>query len=171
MIKRLFPLIGTSSLLFAVAMLGWKMAEVYKTKPVFVSKTAVDAPQTPAMAATRVQVPQRPAIYYAAITDRPLFEPSRRPYTQEETAPEPKPDPVVEAPTPTAPAELPPPELILQGVMTLNDNVAALIGINGETPEWVSKGDPVSDWTLSEVGSDWIEISRKARHIRVEMYK
>ena len=171
MIKRLFPLIGTSSLLFVVAMLGWKMAEVYKAKPAFVSEMAVGAPQTPAMAAIRAQAPQRPAIYYAAITDRPLFEPSRRPYIQQEIAPEPTPDPVAEAPTPTAPEELPPPELTLQGVMTLNDSVAALIGINGETPEWVSIGDPISDWTLSEVGSDWIEISRKARHIRVEMYK
>lgn len=169
MIARLFPLIGTGSLIAIVALLGMKAAEV--------SQIMITSPETalkqdvPTASASPTQVTQRPAVYYAAITERPVFDPSRRPYTPEAVASEPVPEPVEEAPEPSQPQEVPPPELTLQGIITRDEQTAALIGINGETPSWIAQGDPVADWTLNNIGNDWIEISRDARIIRVDMYK
>lgn len=171
MIGRLLPLIGTGSLMVTVALLGQKAAETYQGQRAFVAETTMPTNKAPTNTLAPTQVAQRPVVYYAAITDRPLFEPTRRPFMREEAVPEFTAEPVDEAPAPAAPTELPPPELTLQGVMTMDNNTVALIGINGDIPAWVSKGDTVSGWSLSKIGSDWVEISREARRIRVEMYK
>lgn len=169
MIVRLLPLIGTGSLIAIVALLGMKAAEVSQIK--VTSPETTPKQNVPTASTHPTQITQRPAVYYAAITERPVFDPSRRPYVPEAVAPEPVPEPVEEAPEPSQPKELPPPELTLQGIITRDERTAALIGINGEAPSWVAQGDPVADWTLNDIGNDWIEISRGARIIRVDMYK
>jgi hypothetical protein len=172
MISRLLPFIGTGGLLLLLAWLGVKAVEVYQAQPTYVAIPELSPTEIEKTApVTQLQVTTRPEVYYAAITDRPLFEPGRRPFIGKTTAPEQVPEPVAEPPATAEPKELPPPVLSLQGVMTIDNNTVALIAINGSIPDWVSKGDPVSDWTLSEIGSDWVEISRKSRRIRVEMYK
>jgi len=172
MIRRLLPFIGTGSLLLLLVVLGRKAVEVYHAQPVIETIPEQVLEESVQTAQVRqLQITTRPAVYYAAITDRPLFEPGRRPYVEQAAAPEQMPEPVAEPPAPVQATELPAPELSLQGVMMIDNNTVALIAINGGIPDWVSKGDPVDDWTLSEIGSDWVEISRDARRIRVEMYK
>lgn len=169
MIARLLPLIGTGILIAIVALLGMRAAEVSQIK--ITSPETVHERDVPTSSAPQTRATQRPAVYYAAITERPVFDPSRRPYVPVAVAPEPVPEPVEEAPEPSQPKEVPPPELTLQGIITRDERTAALIGINGEVPSWVTQGDPVADWTLNDIGNDWIEISRDARIIRMDMYK
>ena len=169
MITRLFPWIGTGSLVALVAVLGLKAMDVWQTKPA--RPVAISVPDIAAPTATPDQLVQRPAVYYAAITERPLFEPSRRPYTPETKTLPPEPEPVIETAKPDEPTEQPPPAITLQGIMAGDERNTALVGVNGGSPVWVSKGDPVADWTVSNIGNDWIEISRKSRSIQVDMYK
>lgn len=170
MITRLLPLCGTGILIAIVALLGIKAAEVSKIKLAYPEAApAQDAPTTQAQSA---KIIQRPDVYYAAITERPVFDPSRRPYVPKVAATETAPKPAVETPKPVAQAvETPPPEVNFQGIITRDERTAALIGLNGEAPAWVAQGDPIAGWTLSDIGNDWIEISRDARSIRVDMYK
>ncbi|WP_457645940.1 hypothetical protein [Profundibacter sp.] len=171
MIARLLPLVGTSLLIALVAMLGLKVFQNIRTKPVQ-NTVSVPVPQNiPASSSATAPVTNRPAVYYAAITERPLFDPTRRPYAPEQVAVEPEVDEVPKAPTPEPEQETPPPSISLQGIMTRDNKKAALIGINDGDSVWVLQGDPVADWTLSNIGNDWIEISRDARNIRVDMYK
>lgn len=173
MIARLFPLIGTGSLIALVGLLGFKAHEASQTKIASPKIASTQNVLTPSASPT--QLIQRPAVYYATITNRPVFAPSRRPYVPEIIAPKPvsmpAPESVEEAPKPAQQIEIAPPEVVLQGVIARDERTAALIGINGESPAWVGQGDQVAGWTLSDIGSDWIEISREARSIRVGMYK
>lgn len=170
MIARLLPLIGTGILAATVTLLGVKMAHLSKIKHVYSEATLTQA--TPTSPAQTTQVTQRPDAYYAAITERPVFSPLRRPYVPKvvTSAPISKPVLVVSKPVVQA-AEAPPPEVTFQGVITRDERTAALIGLNGEAPTWVVQGDAIAGWTLSNIGNDWIEISRAARSIRVDMYK
>lgn len=172
MISRLLPLLGTASLIAVVAMLGAKALEVSRVE--LQQPATLETTQNSVPISDSAQIVTRPAIYYAAITDRPLFEPDRRPYVAEPQTPPPEPEPlavpIIEEPEPVVQVEAPPPTLSLQGIMTRDNKNAALIGIDGADPEWMAQGEPISTWVLSEIGNDWIEISRDARRIRVDMY-
>ena len=171
MIARLLPLVGTASLLAVLMLLGMQASKVYQTKLTHPEPAApIDMPtekSAPNLTAAR------PAVYYNAITQRPLFEPSRRPYVQKIEPPEPEPTPesVVKTPEPAPEKETPPPGVLLQGVIADKERNAALISVNGQEPSWVTQGQDIQGWTLNAIGNDWIEISRQARIIRVDMYK
>lgn len=171
MIARFLPLVGTGSLIALVTLLGVKTVEVSKLE--LVQPETAPKPNTATPETAQARVIQKPAAYYSAITDRPLFEPSRRPYVPETAvhAPEPEPELVPKAPIIVAPQEIPAPTITLQGIMAGDEQNNALIGINGGAPTWVPQGGSVANWILTEVGNDWIEISRDARSIRVDLYK
>lgn len=170
MIARLLPLIGTGILIAITALLGIKAAEVSKRRPA--NSVATLTQDAPAPQTQTAHIAQRPDAYYAAITERPVFAPLRRPYVPKVAASEPAPKPAVEVPKPVAQAiEARPPEVTFQGIITRDERKAALIGLDGEAPAWVAQGDSIAGWTLSNIGNDWIEISRDARSIRVDMYK
>ncbi|HHI70476.1 MAG TPA: hypothetical protein ENJ91_05690 [Rhodobacteraceae bacterium] len=172
MIARVLPFAGTAILGSAVVILGIKALDVFRVEPTI--ETPVEdsfAGASESHRESQQAMARRPEVFYAAITERPLFDPSRRPFVLQETTPAPQ-DPVPVAVEPEKPPEeLPPPQIVLQGVITKNDRNSALIGIDGKPSVWVSEGDFVDGWKINEIGSDWIEISQKARNLRVEMYK
>ena len=108
----------------------------------------------------------RPAIYYEAITDRPLFAPDRRPFTPVIIAPappssEPEPEPIPELP----------PELVLMGTMGTAQNPIALIEHDGASAEWAAVGTDFEGWALTDIGPDWIVISDGTTDLRLDMFQ
>lgn len=109
--------------------------------------------------------------YYTAITDRPLFEATRRPVSQE-AAPEPEPEVEVEEVTaPAAPTEIPAPDIRLLGVLTGGARSSALISLAGDDPQWLGEGAQVDGWALSEIAPDHVLLTEKQRELRVELYQ
>ncbi len=106
--------------------------------------------------------------YYAAITDRPLFSPTRRTVKREPT-PEP---PIATAPAQIVPPsrDIPLPDLQLFGTLDTGRNTSALIAETGETPAWVGIGVAVGGWTIAAIGPDWVDLAHEDKKLRLEMY-
>ena len=165
MMRALLPFAGTFLLaalaaLFGAALLrGSDQAQPMAERP--------DIAEIPNAGEATLALPQpRPPVYYAAITDRPLFAPGRRPGV-EEAAPEPVAAPV-ETPMPEPDAT--PPDLRLLGTLDTARRQSALVALYGGEPRWVPVGDTIDGWTLSDVGADWIELSLNSRTVRLELY-
>lgn len=109
----------------------------------------------------------RSEVYYAAITERPLFAATRRPFVAETVTVEET--PILEEP-PAPDAEILP-AVVLFGLMGGTDMRQALISVEGAQPEWISVGDKLGPWTLTDAGSDWLELSFDAQKIRLELYE
>lgn len=110
---------------------------------------------------------QRSAIYYAAITDRPVFSQTRRPLDAKID--------VVAAPVVEAPEPVPEPEALptvtLLGLMGGTEKPRALLSVEGAAPLWLSVGQTTGPWTLSDAGSNWLEITADDQKIRLELFK
>lgn len=110
---------------------------------------------------------KRSSVYYAAITDRPVFSQTRRPadtlveevVTEIEPAPQPEPQT----------AKLPTVNLL--GLMDGTDKPRALLSVEGATPLWLSVGQTAGPWTLTEAGPNWLEITADDQKIRLELFK
>jgi hypothetical protein len=105
--------------------------------------------------------PIGPIEAYAAIGERPLFQPSRRP-----APPPPPPEPVGAAtPVPAAPVQppAPPPVLapmILRAVILSNQKREAVLGQPNGTVSTLAEGDMVDGWTLIRVLPDGVVFRR-----------
>lgn len=110
---------------------------------------------------------KRSDIYYTAITDRPLFAQSRRPMVPDDA----EPVAVVPVEVPPEPEDTALPSVALLGLMGGTDMRQALVAVEGNVPEWLSIGDKLGPWTLSDAGSDWLEISSDTQKIRLELYQ
>ncbi|WP_037317584.1 hypothetical protein [Ruegeria halocynthiae] len=108
----------------------------------------------------------RSKIYYAAILERPLFAPERRPRTPDNTGEEHE---LVMADEPVSSSERP--AISLHGVMVDANGSKALISAAEESPQWVPTGDKIREWTLSEIGPDWVELRLATETFRIEMYQ
>lgn len=110
----------------------------------------------------------RPAVFYAAITQRPLFAPSRRPGKPLADAALPditSTDPVVSV-VPPAPA----PSITLKGTALTRDGWTALIGTEDQPAKWVSLGGTLYGFTLVAVGPDWAELTSETSDLKLELY-
>lgn len=171
MVSKLLGLIGTGALLAlatASFILAWDVAQTQP--PMFAipgspDAAVADASPDPRLAGRRV----RPDVYYQALTDRPLFSPTRRPVSFAEPEPEPEPEPVIAVPS--APAVPVPPVLRVLGVIGSGAGLSALISHNETEADWLTSGDEIDGWTIAEIGPDWIQLSLGPQTFRVEMYQ
>lgn len=167
MIGKLLAALGTTYLLVALTLsifAAWQITQKQPELAAFQSggvSTATVAPNPRASAAR----PPRPAVFYTAITERPLFSPQRRP----NTAPSPT---TANQPTPTAPTqqEAVPPDITLLGVMGGTADPSALVSANNAAPVWLARNGQIAGWTITQIGPDWLAISQNTHTLRIEMY-
>jgi hypothetical protein len=142
-------LAATAALLVVGAFLGWLAALPAPSFP--------DASPLPAAKPIAPVPVLKPVEAYAAIAERPVFQPSRRP------APPPPPKslpPVAPTPAvvPPAPAPAPPPPVLtpvtLLAVVISTDRREAVLGLTGGKSSTLAEGDHLGDWTLTKVLPD-----------------
>ena len=145
MMDKVFPVLGTLILMCTAYISGGYALESYRAS----ISTQRDIEQVPLpdneWQPTGISLPkQRPEVFYAAITDRPVFEPTRRPVstapaqiaTEPETAPE----------TGRNPSPLP--QLELLGVIRSSQSSSALLSVDGGAALWIKEGEMVSKWQV-----------------------
>lgn len=168
---QLLPILGTGALIAAAA-----AATVTATQQDVPDIPLIGAPSgavTATQSARQISlIPNaRNDAFYAAITDRPLFQQSRRPNTpQTEVVATPEP----EAPAPEAPAPptiAPPPDLRLLGVISGGARSAALLSLAGDDAQWQNIGARIEGWTLDEIAADHVVLTENERAHRVELYQ
>ncbi|MDA8747768.1 hypothetical protein N9M66_06110 [Litoreibacter sp.] len=175
--RTLLPLTGTLILIGILGAAGY-LAMMTITPPQnghIISQDAANPNSSNPLSVTPQLVPApQPDTYFAAITDRPLFAPTRR-------ANEAKPVAILEEPAPaTTPVivvqpepevEIPAPNLVLLGVLTGSARNSALISLNGSEPEWFRDGADIAGWKLTTIEADAIELSETDRSLRFELYR
>lgn len=107
----------------------------------------------------------RPPVYYKAITERPLFSPSRRPEAKSVSAPKP-----LDSVEPTAVSEQGTPAFVLKGIMVMGDISSALIATQDAPAVWVTTGANVAGWKLQDVDSEAVDLSLGSNTVHVELY-
>ncbi len=179
MSKRLLPLLA-SLLLFLLAVGAILTAFQVITTPAQLHVASSGVATGADLQADRIPAPQYTArppqseSYYAAITDRPLFAPFRRPIKPE--AQEPKPESTrAPEPEPTPEPEpvhiAPPPQPRLLGVMQAGFEAKALLSDPSGEMSWVTSGTTFSGWKINKITSEWIEIRHHEQTLRVELYR
>ena len=165
------PFFGTGTLILSVALIG-KQAVTIVTTPQddLNAKNSIKTELSFSEKSKIVFRKDRSDIYYSAITERPLFAPTRRPVSAVDRT---LPDTILENVAPveaSAPEALKPPQLALHGVMNSLDHLSALLSLNDSTPEWFSQGAVIQGWNLGAIGDDWVILTRNEHEHRVDMY-
>ncbi|MEM1159380.1 MAG: hypothetical protein AAGJ28_00465 [Pseudomonadota bacterium] len=170
---RLLPPPGTLILTAGLGLTGWQIAV----------QSPVDLPgqpgagETSATAAagqsqsTRMPLRRtRPDRFYAAITDRPLFNETRRPSAVGAAAEAPiaAPAPASEPAEATAPT---PPEVALKGLMLGGATDSALIAWPDGRTEWRRLGEKIDGWVLQEIDPGFVTIINAGVTHRVDLYR
>ena len=109
--------------------------------------------------------------YYAAVTDRPLFTPSRRPLAQETRAiplAEQKSQSEGEHALQPAVPEAPP--FQLHGTLLTAVRPSALLSFPDSEPEWIQTGTKVQGWHLDAIGDGWVSLTRGEKTFKLELY-
>ena len=171
--RRIFPYLGTVVLLATAAFSAKYALQTQQalSEDVLLSSvepTDVGSAQTSSSVPTAVSMPRlRPDVYYEAITDRPIFAPTRRPFVPgqekvEETVQSEEEQPQVARPLP---------EFDLLGIMGSTDQPIALLKADSEPAEWYEIGESIDGWVLSEIDADWVEITDGNSNVRLEMFQ
>lgn len=169
---RLLPWAGSSLLLCASAgTLYWatrtlQAFELPEIPPPAAASVPATDTETDSSAWNTVR---RPAVYYAAITDRPLFAPLRRPAAPDDGQVQALPQ-AEAAPTADLQAETVVPVFTLHGTMAMADTGSALIGADDQPPEWLSVGGSIAGFTLNTVGPDWAQLSSSKTELKLDLY-
>lgn len=169
--SSIFPLIGTTALAVIATLLGQFVMNMTPATPVPESPEKPDpAVQTVEQQSRRQSLPAvRPEIFYAAITERPLFAPTRRPVDRSsEPAPE-----VIGTPEPVAivPSIQPPTDLQLSGILGDGLNRSAFVARVDESGEWLRLGAEIDGWTITEIGPEWIILTAGEDIFRLELFE
>ena len=168
---QVLPLFGTTVLMAATAyVVVLATQQDVATIPVIGAPSA-SVEQGASARQIRLAPNARDDAYYTAITDRPLFQESRRPL-QTEAEPASAPEPQDAAPeAPTAPTERAIPDVRLLGVLAGGAHTAALLSLAGDDPEWHSIATVIEGWTLAEIAATHVVFTEKEREHRVELYQ
>ena len=148
-------------LILTIGFFAFRSADEDPLPTQIASALQIDSPDTRQPSASPIR---RSDVYYQAITDRPIFSETRRPFTPEQAPPE----PVSESPQKTTEA---PPLVRLLGVMSGAEQTRVLVSVDGNTPIWLSQGEKIGAWTISETGTDWFEIASGEQSIRLDLYE
>ncbi|MDA7966148.1 hypothetical protein [Ruegeria sp.] len=167
--KPLLPALSGTSVLAVIAALSCYVAGSVVTSVPARSSLTTEAqqiqPEDPNEANNTARSP-RSKIYYAAIVERPLFAPERRPKTQVAADDEQEPAIVAE---PVMLSERP--DVSVHGVMVDASGSKALISVAEESPQWAELGTSIGGWTVSDIGPDWVELGLATETFRFEMYQ
>lgn len=172
--RALVPAFGTALLLVAASSAGFLVLNSAFPSANVIDRdtnsraTSAGDPTT----STPLLVPTiRPDIYFAAISDRPVFVESRRPLelTVSIVEEDPEPSPIRE-PEPEVEVDVPAPNLVLHGVLTGGAKSSALVSLDGAEPEWIREGTEIAGWRLTTIEADAIELSETDRSLRIELY-
>lgn len=168
---QILPLLGTG-LIAAAA--GFAAYNAVQQEPTVISLVG-DQPGTATTGPTARQISlvpnARDDTFYTAITDRPLFQESRRPITPEaEVTTEPESE-EVEQVAPAPPQETAPPDVRLLGVLSDGARTAALLSIAGDAPQWQNPGTQIDGWMLDIIAADHVVFTEQERAHRVELYQ
>lgn len=130
------------------------------------SPTETTATQEPLQQSQRLNLPTaQPDIYYEAITQRPIFEPTRRPF-----AAAPAVDLIItEVPSDTAITL--PDNLVLSGVLGGGNSRSAFVSWADGAGEWVRIDDKVDGWVVTEIESEWITLTAGEDTFRLELFE
>ncbi len=170
-ILNLIPAIGTLILASILGLLLTWLARTQPTEPMTTAQSLPDPELTEReeRLASPVLPAPRPDIFYAAILDRPLFAPKRRPVT---SAPEIEPEPdIIEVVTETTTILSAPDDVTLSGILGGSDNLSALLGHGDTAAEWVREEDEIAGWIVSEIGVSWVVLSSGDQTYRLELFE
>lgn len=168
---QLLPMVGTGLLAGLVAILAARAVDfgagATPVSPSIALANPVEiGPQTSPSEPVRTRGP-RNAVFYAAITDRPLFAPTRRPVVAETDL---EPQPVEEVVVPSDDVATVFPEFRFLGSMTTEAGALALIAAGEGAAEWLARDMEVQGWRLDAIGEDWVELSSGDRKTRLELF-
>ncbi|SMX26035.1 hypothetical protein TRP8649_00107 [Pelagimonas phthalicica] len=169
MMSRLLSLCGTCALASTAAGVAVWANGVVQSQP-DLGPLSVETDVFPAAAQqTKPENrPQKSDVFYSAVTQRPIFAPTRRAVSLDTVK--------TAEPAPTsAPAPKPilatPPEVRLLGVMGTAQGNTALISHAGGNPIWVTQKETLGGWQISDIFADALELRLKTQTIRIEMYQ
>lgn len=168
---QVLPLLGSGALIAAAGFAAWMAASREQTViPLITGPEAQDASGASARQISLVPNARDDA-FYTAITDRPLFQDSRRPIVPEaEVLPEPEVE-VAEPEAPAPPQDIPPPDVRLLGVLSGGVRTSALLSLAGDDPQWQDIGAQIEGWTLEDIEADHVVFTEQERAHRVELYQ
>ncbi|MCU0826009.1 MAG: hypothetical protein MUE52_01035 [Tabrizicola sp.] len=171
MILRPTPYLGTMVLASATAAaVTWCWHVVQRFQAPFVAELTISDPAQPDGSRTSsdpVPTP-RPPVYYAAITERPLFFSTRRPEAVDPDTAEAAQESSLAETTEPAPPEVP--RLTLKGTLFSARGWTALVSADDLPAEWLDIGDRVAGLTLIAVGPDWAEFSSDVLTLKLDLY-
>lgn len=116
---------------------------------------AAAAEQAIAAAPRRVSFAPPPLERFAAIAERPLFTPTRRP------------PPAAAGPAPVGDA--PPPHIEVIGVYSVNDRPGALLAVDGAAPAPFAIGDVIRGWRIAAIEAPSVTLGRDGRIFAVSL--
>lgn len=171
MIEGLLRLLGTGSLIAALAWLGFVASIPVEPATNIVVQAEDSGADATSERPRSMSTQERNDVFYQAILDRPVFEITRRPIDPEaeelEPEPEPIPKPVVEVPEPAPQL----PNVSLLGVMSTGSRIQALISVDGGELLWLGKGDNIGGWIITGAGKDWLELAADNNKVRLELFE
>jgi hypothetical protein len=166
MMRAFLPWVGTGLLIVSASGLGMAALQPMRSIDSPVIRVVPDRPTGSLESDTLSLLPPRPAAYYLAIMERPLFAPSRRPAEQQALEVQ----PVARQPEEPAEPQRPRPSLRLLGMMSNGASTSALISVDGGEATWITQGEPVAEWALSAIGPNWIELSLNGDLLHLDLY-
>ena len=170
MIERVFPIVGTGGLAVLTVLSAHEAMSTLNSHPSKVEKPWYEKTDVVASSVAKPQLQRQPAEdLLSAISNRPLFAPTRRPTLahQDDSKPSTGIQTVIEPETPKQPM---PPEVVLHGIIKTDNGFAALISSPGTIAAWLPRGSDVQGWALEEIGNDWVVLTNDTLRYKVEMY-
>ena len=171
--RALIPPLGTLCLVGLAAFLGLQAANLDPRASSALAETA-EAPRTEHVTQDITTTPDptgsMPIAFDAAILERPLFHPTRRPVRLA-----PKPEPVAVRPAKPEPqpvvAPPEPPRLILRGVLLQGPSRRALLDSGSGDADWVEEGREIEGWILGEIGPGHVVLRAEDQEHRIDLYE
>ncbi|MEE9455322.1 MAG: hypothetical protein V3V13_13210 [Paracoccaceae bacterium] len=169
---KFLPLPSTLLLSGTVALSGYGYITAPKTSSSQSGTEMVSEPVATSDEKPGFERSYKPAVYYQAITERPLFSAERRPISLapveviQEVTEEPEPIEIIPEPEPVIQINF-----TLHGTMVLNGNNMALIGADEASPVWVKQNALISGWTLREITPEVVKLHRDSDIIELFLYE
>lgn len=165
---QLSSVLGTLTLAILAGCTSYLAVSKSRTAPIFQTDLRPEetSPISQPTRALQTLPSPRPDIYYAAITDRPLFAPERRPSIPRiETVPE------TEEVAVAAPVRRHPDGLTLSGVLDGGEYPKALIAVGSSLPDWYQVGDVVDGWSITRIFENAIILTEGDGSHRLELFQ
>lgn len=164
--SRLLPVMGTIFLLLVTAISAQLVLDgTFQTTNMMPARDIQPDAEPETMPAGTSLREARPQSYYSAITERPLFEVTRRPIDLSE------PEMVINDVARVEPIRMARlPEIQLMGVLLSGEQPSVFLSVEGDKAKWLRQGDTVQSWVLEQVASDYVEFKNNKEVVRIDLY-